>query len=134
MLKSSLIKKLLGVLAIALLLSSISDDASAASIDNNTRVALQSELRTYIGTKTNDGIYSFFDESKGSVQKFQIKAIHPVIFAKEDRFLLCADFIDQKGNKVLIDYVMLSVSDGFIVEKELEGQRSKLMTIFEKLL
>lgn len=134
MFKKHSILKCSQLLAMAFFLTFSGATAEAASIDNTTRVALQSELRSYIATKTSDGTYTFFDEEDGSIQEFQIKAIHPVIFAKGDRFLMCADFIDQEGKKVLIDYVMLPVSNGFIVEKELEGQRSRLMTMFEKLL
>ena len=134
MFRTHKLQKSLRFLTLALFVIFSGPSAMAASINNSTRLALQSELRSYISTKTTSGAYTFFDEDNGSIQELKIKAIHPVIFVKGDRFLMCADFIDQKGKKVVIDYVMLPVKDGFIIEKELEGQRPKLMEIFEKLL
>lgn len=108
--------------------------AQAATLDNDTRVALQTELRDYITQKTTNGSYTYFDEARGDTVPLRIKAIHPVVLKRDDRFLMCADFIDAKGKDVVIDYVILPIETGFLIEKEIEGQRPRLMTLFEKLM
>ena len=133
MIKQKHINHIFCTFVVALLcMTSIS--ASAASIDVETRVVLQTELRSYIDSKTSDGTYTYFDENDGEIRDFRIKAIHPVIFAKGDRYMMCADFIDRMGKKIVIDYVMFPTTNGFVVEKEIEGQRSRLTKIFEKLM
>lgn len=108
-------------------------DVFAGSIDNSARVALQSTLRGYIEGKTADGRYTFFDETTGDVQVLNLKKIHPVIFEKNGRFLMCADFLGQQGQDVLVDYIVVSGNEGFLVEKEIRGRRPMLMEIFEKV-
>ena len=106
----------------------------AASLDNDTRVALNVELREYIGAKTNGGLYSYFNEKTGKIEMLRLKRIHPVIFGKQGRFMMCADFIDKKGKDVILDYIVLPISGGHLIEKEIKGKRSMLTKIFEKLM
>ncbi len=108
--------------------------ADAATLDNQTRVELQTEIRSYIARKIDSGIYTFFDEKSGETVPLRIKAIHPVVLSRGKRFLLCADFIDANGEDVVIDYVVLPTATGYLVEKEIEGQRPRMMTLFEKLM
>lgn len=107
--------------------------AVAASIEDNTRVALQTTLRSYISGKTINGHYTFFHENTGDVEVLSLKKVHPVIFEKNGRFLMCADFIGQDGQNVLIDYIVVPGNDAFLVEKEVRGQRPMLTTIFERI-
>lgn len=121
------------VVLISLILFSVPNNIQAASIDVRTQVALQMVLRDYISNKTGAKKYTFFDDVKGTSQTLILRRIHPVIFKKNDRFLMCADFIDEEGKDFLVDYIISHYVDGYRVEKEIEGRRDFLTRLFEKV-
>lgn len=126
--------RVMAVVCFAVLLMSVPPmSVSASTLKNDTRVALQTELRNYIQGKISDGIYTFFNRDTDTNEALRLKWIHPVIFGKNGRFLMCADFIDQQGQDVLIDYLMVPNRYGFSVEKEIRGRRAMLVKMFEKL-
>jgi hypothetical protein len=88
-----------------------------ASIDYDARVALQSALRSYIANITIDGHYNFVSEISGDAQILNLKKIDLMNFKKEGEFSMCADFINQHGQGVLIDYIVVSKDRGFEIEK-----------------
>ena len=108
--------------------------ANATTLDSQTRVDLHTELRNYIDLKVDNGRYTYFDEKSGKSMLLRIKAIHPVVLSRGTRYLLCADFIDASGNDVVIDFVIFPTATGYLIEKEIEGQRPRMMTLFEKLM
>jgi len=111
-----------------------SNPASAASIDMDTRIELQTELRDYISGKTRAGVYTYFDDVKGETRTLSLKKIHNFMFIKDERYMLCADFMDNEGSHVVMDYIFAPHADGYRLEKEVEGRRAVLVTIFEKIL
>jgi len=111
-----------------------SASTQALSIDNSTRVALQELLRTHISLKTQDGLFTYFDEDKVEVWALTLATIHPVILKRENRYMLCADFLAANGDSILVDFIILPIDNSYIVEKEVLGRRSHLMTFFEKIL
>ena len=120
----------------ALLLAAVSwsRPADAGSIDMDTRLALQDALRDYIDGKSATGGYSYFDETTGEAVPLSLKKIHALLFRKADRYMLCADFLNANGEDVVIDYIFAPHADGYVLEKEIEGRRSILVQLFERLL
>ena len=121
------------VVLISLIVISVPHKSHAGSIDVNTQVALQMALRNYISNKTGAKSYTYFDDKKGTSRTLILRHIHSVIFKKNDRFLMCADFIDAQGKDFLVDYIIFRYVDGYRVEKEIEGRRSILTRLFEKV-
>jgi len=102
-------------------------------IDADTRAQLQLALREHITDNTSNDSYRYFDPDKGETRLFRLKHLHPVIFAKDGFFLMCADFRDAQNEDIILDYVLHRSSDGFRVEQILKGRRSFLMTVFERV-
>ncbi|MFT5116028.1 MAG: hypothetical protein ACI8P9_005389 [Parasphingorhabdus sp.] len=128
------IKKGILVLWFAMIISfSASSNASAETLSSETSVSLQTMLRSYIYEKMDNGLYQFFDENTGVIKPYRLKKIHPTIFKKENRFMLCADFLDQNGNDVIIDYIFAPSTNGYKLEKEIAGRRSYFLEVFEKI-
>ena len=125
------------LLAAAILLLPIlnppSVTADEGTLDQQTRVGLQMTLKTYIEGNTKDGTYPFFDVESGAVQNLKLKSLHPVIFKREDHFMMCADFVGEDGGDVLIDYIVVPREDGYVVEQQILGRRSYLKTLFDRV-
>ena len=105
----------------------------AATLDTGTRVELQLALNNHIDAGTVDGIYEHFDVEKGRLEKLTLKNLHPVIFSKGDKYMMCADFLDAGGDDVLLDFIVSESGDGFRIEQEIRGRRSYLMQIFKRV-
>lgn len=102
-------------------------------LDIQTRVALQHTLKTYIDAGTVDGTYEYFDLESGQVVKLHIKNLHPVIFIKEKKYMMCADFLDANGEDVLLDFIVSSSGEGFRIEQVIGGRRSYLKQLFDRI-
>ena len=120
------------VLMILLSLSSITT-TQAEEIDVETRVALQLTLESFIESKTQKNVYPFFDPDTAEVSKLKLRRLHPVIFRKDDFYLMCADFMDTDGKDVLIDYIVGKHGTKFQIEQEIIGRRSWLTKALEKI-
>ncbi len=107
--------------------------ARAQALDVETRVQLQRTLQDYVEAKITDGGYSFFDTESGKVRQLKLDKLHPVIFEKDGYYLMCADFMDDSGADVVLDYIVRKRGDDFVVEQEIEGRRSFLTSVFEKV-
>ena len=105
----------------------------AEELDVETRVALQRTLQAYVDNKTVNDAYSFFDVESGQTSNLKLKKLHPIIFKKEDYFLMCADFMDEKGADVLIDYIVRMGDTSYFVEQEVAGRRGFFKTIFDRV-
>ncbi len=105
----------------------------AQELDVQTRVELQRTLEQYVNAKTEDGIYPFFDVEAGEARRLTLKKLHPVIFQKQRYYLMCADFIDEGGSDVLVDYIVRKRGAQYIVEQEVAGRRGFFKSIFEKV-
>ena len=107
--------------------------AHAASIDMEIRVDLQLGLKNYIESRTSDNVYEHFNVETGKIEKLTLKNLHPVIFAKGNKYMMCADFLDTYGNDVLLDYIVSSSGDEFRIEQEIRGRRGYLKQLFERI-
>ncbi len=107
--------------------------AHAAEIDLETRAKLQLTLKQYIDAGTVDGLYDHFNVEEGRVDKLRLKTLHPVIFATDGKYMMCADFLNAAGDPVILDYIVGASTNGFRIEQEIPGRRSYLQQFFERL-
>jgi len=111
----------------------ICNQAHADSIDLETRIQLQLALKKHIDAVTADGVYEHFNIEQGQIEKLKLKNLHPVIFATENKYMMCADFFDANGKDVLLDYIVSFSATGFRIEQEIRGRRSYLTQLFERI-
>ena len=79
-----------------------SASTQALSIDNSTRVALQELLRAHISLKTQDGLFTYFDEDKVEVWALSLVTIHPVILKRNNRYMLCVSDVSAYGTDIAL--------------------------------
>ena len=105
----------------------------ADSIDITTRVDLQLGLKNYIESRTADEGYEHFNVETGKIVKLTLTKLHPIIFAHENKYMMCADFLDTNGNDILLDYIVSLNETGFRVEQEIPGRRGYLKQLFDRI-
>ena len=108
--------------------------ARAATLDLQTRVALQATLKAYIDAGTKDGVYQHYNVERGENDALRLKNLHPVIFRNGDKYLLCADFLEANGETVLLDFIVSDSAQGLRIEQEIRARRSYLKQFFERVM
>jgi hypothetical protein len=108
-------------------------EPEAATLENKVRVALQGVLRAHIQAETDNGLYYFRDQVSGDAYMLRLKKLHPVIFKQKETYLLCADFVDDDGKAVLVDYFIERQKGQFMVVNSVPGRRPLFMRIFNQL-
>lgn len=120
---------------ITLFLSSLVTKTADATegLDEQTRIELQITLKDFIDKKSEEGAYQFFDVDKGGVRNLNLKTLHPIIFEQDGYYMMCADYLGEDGNDVLIDYIVVSADGGYTVMQQILGRRSYLKTLFDRV-
>lgn len=108
--------------------------AIASGLGASDRAELQLALRQHLAANTVDGRYRYFDINSGETRQLQLKFVHSDMFEKDGFFLLCADFVDSDRQEIILDYVMRESADGYSVDQIVQGRRSFLMQVFERIL
>ncbi len=103
----SLRRLLQGSLIIAVLASGSALAADDPSIKGDLRSNVNSAMNEMIQQRTVDGTFKFYDQLKNQVYDLKLVKLHDGIVKKGDYYVSCADFVDPKGNKVDMDFLVL---------------------------
>ena len=103
--------------------------ANDPSIKGDLRSNIQQSMNNYISHQSVDGAMYIYDAMKGSLLKLRLKKLHSGIVKKGDFYVSCADFIDQKGRKVDIDFMVRPSGEKLITTQALihsiDGKKRK---------
>lgn len=103
--------------------------ADDPSIKGDLRSNIQQSMNNYIDQQSVDGAMYVYDSVKGSLLKLKLKELHSGIVKKGDFYVSCADFIDQKGRKVDMDFMVRPSGDKLITTQALvhsiDGKKRK---------
>jgi len=92
-------------------LSQAGDDAS---IKGDLRSNIKASMNQYIeGQTINDSMY-LFDSVQGKLLKMELVELHEGIVKKGDFYVSCADFVDQHGNAIDVDFLVRPKLDQLI--------------------
>jgi len=81
------------------------------SIKGDFRAQIKSSMSQFIDKNTMNGRYYLYDSVDGKLLRMSLKKLHNGIVKKGDFYVSCADFIDQTGRKLDIDF-LVRVEDG----------------------
>ena len=100
----------LAVLAVLLppLSSWAGDDPS---IKGSLRTDIHAAMNTYVATQTVDGTLKLYDAVDGKLLQLEFDNLHDGIVHKGDFYVSCADFVDQEGRKIDVDFLVLPDGD-----------------------
>lgn len=114
-------KSLTGLAALALTIT-LSINVYAAddpSIKGDLRSNVQQSMADFIQQQTIDGHMYVYDAVDGKLLSLKLKKLHSGIVKKGDFYVSCADFTDQKGQKIDVDFMVRSTGDKLITTQAL---------------
>ena len=100
--------------AMSIMVSNISYAANDTSIQGPLRVNIQKSLETYKKVNTIDGKLYVFDAVQNKLLTLTSGMPRPGIVKDGGFYLTCADYIDQNGNKVDLDFMVKETDGKFI--------------------
>jgi hypothetical protein len=117
--------KFVPLIALAFALS-LPSAGFAAEVSDADSVALQASMQSQIDRNLVDGAVLSLDPVTGDVSKLYPAKAHPKIMTFGDKYVLCADFMDETGNMVMGNFYMARAGDHFVVFDATYGPDSLL--------
>lgn len=109
----------LGMLLASLMISGQALAANDPSIKGDLRENIQQSMNHFIEQQTIDKHLYLYDAVNGKLLQLSLEKLHSGIVKKGDFYVSCADFIDQNGNKVDIDFMVRQSSSDMITTQAL---------------
>ncbi len=81
-----------------------------ASIKGDLRSGIQKAMSQFVEEQTVDGKVRIYDPVDGKLLALEFEEVHSGIVKKGDFYVSCADFVDQDGRKVDVDFLVISKS------------------------
>ncbi len=98
--------------AAALLLAAPAAQAgNDPSIEGDLRKNIQAAMDSWVGEQTVDGTVRLYDPVEGRLLELKFEELHDGIVKKGDFYVSCADFADQDGRKIDVDFLVLPDGD-----------------------
>jgi len=117
------------LLALSLLTAPVVNAADDPSIKGDLRTNIQATMDTFIKHQTIDGTLRLYDPVADELIKVKLKKLHPGIVKKGDFFVSCADFVDSKGRKYDLDFLVVPAGDKLITTQAIvhsvDGKKRK---------
>lgn len=93
-------------IAITLFLAMPLHAADDPSIKGDLRSNIKASMQKYISNNTVDGHLFLYDAVKGNLLKLKLDELHDGIVEKSGFYVSCADFKDQNGRKIDVDFLV----------------------------
>ncbi len=117
------------LLALSLLTGPVAHAADDPSIKGDLRTNIQATMDTFIKSQTIDGTLRLYDPVEDKLLKVSLKKLHPGIVKKGDFYVSCADFVDSKGRKYDLDFLVVPAGDKLITTQAIvhsvDGKKRK---------
>lgn len=78
------------------------------SIQGKLRQDIQASMSQFIEHQTVDGVFPHYDPVDGKLLQLSQANLHAGIVKKGDFYVSCADFVDQDGRKIDVDFLVAS--------------------------
>jgi len=102
-----MIRKIAFCLSLGLLVTFAAHAADDPSIKGQLRTDIQGAMQGYIDHQTIDGAYRLYDPVDGRLLHLEKANLHAGIVKKGEFYVSCADFTDQNGRKIGVDFLVL---------------------------
>ncbi|MSP49321.1 MAG: hypothetical protein EXQ95_08350 [Alphaproteobacteria bacterium] len=89
--------------------------APAWSLSVSEKAALQAAMQVHIDEQTVDGVYLYLDRKDGEIRFVHPVKAHSMILTMGRYYVLCADFRDDKGKDVNIDFYMARKGRSYVI-------------------
>jgi len=125
-------RRQIALAALPLLLAATGARASAdtsTKLSIESRTQLQAAMQSHIDRISIGGVFPYVDLKTGQVRKLHPAAGHPMMLRLGDHFVLCADFRDEAGKAVNIDFYVARAERRFQVFQMEVANRAPLETL-----
>ena len=85
----------------------VSQAADDPSIKGKLRANIQTTMSKFINDHTVKRTFRIYDPVAGKLHKLKLDKLHKGIVKKGDFYVSCADFVDSKGRKFDLDFLVL---------------------------
>ncbi len=77
------------------------------SIQGQLRTDIHASMRGFVDAQSVDGTIRVYDAVDGKLLSLKLDNIHEGIVRKGDFYVSCADFVDQGGRKIDVDFLVI---------------------------
>ena len=102
-----MIRKTALVLCLSLLSAPLAQAGDDPSIKGQLRTDVQAAMEAFIAHQTIEGTYRHYDPVDGRLLHLEKPNLHAGIVKKGDYYISCADFTDQDGRSIDVDFLVL---------------------------
>lgn len=100
--------------AIAIVLACLPARAEMKTAEGEL-ATLQAAMQSHIDQNLVDGALLHLDEKTGKVRPLYPAKAHPMIMAVGSYYFLCADFRDENGKKVMVNFFAAKDHDRYVI-------------------
>ena len=104
----------LATLALTLSTTPAALAADDSSIQGELRTNIRASMQQFIRQKTVDGVYHHYDPVEGKLLRLTFDTLHSGIVRTGDFYVSCADFSDQAGRKLDMDFLVVPAGAGLL--------------------
>lgn len=119
-------------LALTLVLSSPLAVMGEQTLSIGDKAALQAVMQHHIERQLVDGAFLQMDFVTGQVRRLHPGSAHPMILHLGEYFVLCADFKDDDGRSVNIDFYIARKGNMHVVFQTVVDNRMPLMKLINR--
>ena len=117
------------VLLLFSMMSNLVLAANDSSIKGDLRKNIKQSMETFIKHQTINGAMYVYDSVDGKLLRLNFDKLHDGIVKKGDFYVSCADFKDQKGRKIDIDFLVRPADQQLVTTQALvhsvDGEKRK---------
>jgi len=113
-------------------LSAVSTNAWAGddpSIKGGLRKEIKAGMKSFIDHRMINGTFYIYDAVEGNLIRLKFLKLHEGIVKKGNFYVSCADFLDERGQKVDLDFLVIPDGDSLktiqAVVHSIDGKKRK---------
>ncbi len=99
------------------------------SIKGALREGIKAGMKSYIDTSMINGTFYIYDAVEGKLIRLKFLKLHEGIVKKGNFYVSCADFLDERGQKVDLDFLVMPDGDSLktiqAVVHSIDGKKRK---------
>ncbi len=99
------------VFVISIVLTSVALAGNDPSIKGDLRTNIKASMMSFIENRMVNDTFMIYDASKGKLLRLKFDKLHDGIVKKGEFYISCADFFDEKGKKVELDFLVIPDGD-----------------------
>jgi hypothetical protein len=99
------------VFVISIVLTSLAFAGNDPSIKGDLRRNIKASMMSFIENRMVNDTFMIYDASKGKLLRLKFDKLHDGIVKKGEFYISCADFFDDKGKKVDLDFLVIPDGD-----------------------